>query len=456
MPRILVLGAGLVARPLVRYLLEQDGFELTVADQDVVRAEALLSARDNGTAVRLQADSSVGSDELSDLIERHDVVVSLLPANMHLMVATGCVAHGRHLVTASYVSPGMAQLDQQAREKKILLLNEVGLDPGLDHMSAMRVIRDIQGRGGRLTRFLSYCGGVPAPEANDNPWGYKISWSPRGVCMAANSSARYRMDGKLVEVSGAEVFDRPGVVDVDGFPHFEAYPNRDSLAYLELYGLGELETMYRGTLRYPGWCETMRAALELELFDDQPLTPADGGQGLTFASYMARHAGAGDVVSAAESRRVVAQRLGLGSDSPVLERLAWLGLFDEVPVPGLGEQVKSSLDIVARAMAERLAYAPGECDAIALTHFFTARFEDAGTVEQVRSTLTMRGQPDGDSAMALTVGLPAAVATRLLASGELDWPGVHIPVVAEIYEPILSELEGQGIRFVETTESRPA
>jgi len=451
MTRILVLGAGLVARPLVKYLLAQDGFQVTVADRLIQRAEALIGDAHNGRAVEL----CVGEGGLlEELIVAHDLVVSLLPAQLHPMVAGVCVELGRSMVTTSYVSPVMAGLDGAARARGLTILNEAGVDPGLDHMSAMRVIDDVHRRGGRVLRFRSYCGGVPAPDSNDNPWGYKMSWSPRGVCMAANSSARFARRGIVQNLAGALMYSQPDRLVVDGFPCFQAYPNRDSLRYAELYGMQNVETMYRGTLRYEGWCESIGAALRLNLFDDRPLELPPGA---TWAQFMAGRTG-GDPnapIGTAEIRRRVARAALLKEADPVLERFAWLGLFDETPARAGLERHPAPVDYVSHAMSERMSYAAGERDAVVMKHFFRAVFEERNIAEHITCTLVVLGEPGGESAMSRTVGLPAAVAARLIAGGIVSLPGVRIPVDACFYEPILDELAGLGIRFLETRQIEP-
>ena len=451
MPRVLVLGAGLVARPLVRYLLAQTDFHVTVADQLSENAADLIGGAGNGSAIQL----TVGEKEsVSKLVASHDVTVSLLPAQMHATIARSCMEHGKHMVTASYVNPEIEGLNEEARRKGLMILNEVGVDPGLDHMSAMRVIDDIKRRGGNVTRFQSYCGGVPAPEAANNPWGYKMSWSPRGVCMAANSSARFARNGVVKGVEGIELYANPERIDIQGFPLFYAYPNRDSLKYIDLYGLQHVQTMFRGTMRYEGWCETIQAALKLCLFEDKPLSLP---QGTTWAQFMAGRAGADPTapVDTAAARSLAAKKTGLKEDDPVIQRFEWLGLFDNTPAKDGTAENPAAIDYVAAAMVDRLAYAPGERDALVMKHFFVAAFAERNIEEHITSTLVAFGDPDGDSAMAKTVGLPAAVATRLLATGAIMVPGVHIPVDAAIYDPILDELARQEVCFVEKKYLEP-
>ncbi|MEO0077946.1 MAG: saccharopine dehydrogenase C-terminal domain-containing protein, partial [candidate division WOR-3 bacterium] len=418
MKRTLVLGAGLVSRPMVSYLLSLPDFEVWVGTRTVAKAEELVGRHPRGKAIPLLVDDEAVLDRF---VAQTDIVVSLLPYTYHVKVAGLCLKHRRPLVTTSYVSDAMRRLDQEARAAGVLLLNEIGLDPGIDHMSAMRVIHLVQQAGGRVTSFMSYCGGLPAPEANDNPLGYKFSWSPKGVVMAGRNDARYLKDGKEVFVPGNALFGHRWPLKVaDGY-EFEAYPNRNSLPYIELYGLTGISTMLRGTLRNFGWCETMKAIADLGILKDE--TVRTGLANMTYAQWFSEYA---------EGRGGAARKLGLPEEDAVLERLAWLGLFDNRPI---GIDQGSNLDILARAMLEKMAYKPGERDMIVLHHEFVAEYPDRPR-EKLYSTLIDFGVPNGDSAMARTVSLPAAIAVRMILEGRLNLTGVHIPVLPEIYEPV--------------------
>lgn len=441
MKKVLVLGAGLVCRPLVRYLLDQPDFSVTVASRTVSKAEALVAGHPKGTALQLLANETA---KLEKLVGSHDLAISLLPAPLHPVVAEMCVAHRKHMVTTSYVSPKMRTLDEAARAAGIILLNEIGVDPGIDHMSAMRIIHDVQKRGGKVVSFKSYCGGLPAPEANDNPWGYKFSWSPRGVCTAGKNAARYRENGKLVDIPGPELFTQHHPVPVEGVGELEGYPNRDSLIYIDVYGLDGIETMFRGTLRYPGWCACLKKVVDLGLLDETPVTYPHG---MTFAQWIA---GFIKARSTDRLREHVARYLNLDDKSNVLDRFEWLGLLSNDALPITGQQT-TALDILAARLDAKMPYKKGERDMLVLVHKFIARFPGKPD-ERISSTMIDFGQPDGDSSMARTVSLPAAVATKLILTGKIHDIGVHVPVKPEIYNPVLDELATMAIRCVERTE----
>jgi saccharopine dehydrogenase (NADP+, L-glutamate forming)/spermidine synthase len=356
-----------------------------------------------------------------------------------------CIAHRKPMVTASYVSDRMKALDGAAREAGVMILNEIGVDPGIDHMSAMRIIDDVRARGGTIVSFRSYCGGLPAPEANDNPFGYKFSWSPRAVCTAGKNDARYRENGEEIRIPGAELFTHTHSMHVEGLGEMDAYPNRDSLVYLDIYGLADIETMFRGTFRYKGWCDTLKKIVDLGLLDETPVTYPVGMRLAEFTASFLTVPATGDL------RADLATQLALDPASPILDRLEWLGLMSTDPVAITGEEA-TPLDVLAARMLEKMSYAPGERDMIVLCHYFTARFPN-GTGEEITSTLIDYGRPGGDSAMARTVGLPAAIGARLILSGAIGNTGVHIPVTPEIYNPVLDELARLDVKFVERTEA---
>ena len=441
MKSVLVLGAGMVSRPLVRYLLDQPDFKVTVASRTVSKAVALIDGHPDGTALPLLADDTAALDKL---VAAHDLAISLLPAPLHPVVAKMCIKHKKHMVTTSYVSPAMRELDGPARDAGVMVLNELGVDPGIDHMSAMRIIHDVEKRGGKVVSFKSFCGGLPAPEANDNPWGYKFSWSPRAVCTAGKNTAKFRLDGEQVDVPGPMLFTHVEPAMVDGVGQLEAYPNRDSLGYIDVYGLEGIETMFRGTFRYPGWCKCLKKVVDLNLLDETPITyPA----GMTFAQWMAKTIG---IDNADGIREKTASHIDLDPNDNVLDRLEWLGLFSNDELPIVGKET-TSLDILAARMDQKMGYKKGERDMIVLLHKFVAKFP-GGQQENISSTLIDYGLPGGDSSMARTVSLPAAVGAKMVLTGQITATGVHVPVQPDIYNPILDELATMDIRCIEKTE----
>jgi saccharopine dehydrogenase-like NADP-dependent oxidoreductase len=370
-----------------------------------------------------------------DAVHHADAALSLLPVGFHARVAEACIAERRPCVTTSYVSEEMRALDGEARRAGVLLLNEVGADPGIDHMLAMRAIHRLQASGATITGFRSLCGGIPAPEAADNPFRYKVSWSPRGVVLAGARPARFRRDGQVVRIAPGGVFDHSAPLVIAGLGTLELYPNGDAVRFEDEYGLHEPSAMLRGTLRWPGWCATWAALCRLGWVDE---TPDPSLAGSTFAAVALRAAGgSGD----ARPRPAVAGRLGLPPEHPILDRLEWLGLFDERPVP---PAARSRADLLVDRLQVRMAYRPGERDLVVL-HTEIAWKSTSGEPGAFRGSLVEYGEAGGDTAMSRLVGLPAAFATRRILDGTIRESGVRIPVTPGIYLPILADLEAAGV-----------
>ncbi len=437
MKRVLVLGAGLVAGPLVRYLLDVEGFHVTVASRTVDKAKQLVGNVSNGVAMPLNVKDEAA---LSTLIADHDLSISLLPYVYHPVVARYCVEHAKQMVTTSYVKDDMRAFDGAAKDAGVILLNEIGVDPGIDHMSAMQVIHRIQEAGGKLVGFTSNTGGLPAPEANDNPYGYKFSWAPRGVVLAGKNSARFLKDGDVVDVPGAELFSHHWPCEIKGFGELEVYPNRDSLPYIESYGIPSVRSMFRGTLRYPGWCDTLKAIVDLGWLDETERTDIEG---LTYGQLLQRLIGSPGVALKME----LAEHLNLPIESDILRKIEWLGLLSGEAIPAAD---KTYLDVVASRMLIKMGYVPGERDMLVMQHEFVAEYTDR--TERTYSTLIDYGIPHGNSSMSRLVGLPAAIAARMILQGEIALTGVHVPMIPEIYQPVLGELDSMGISFTETVE----
>jgi len=427
MNKILVLGAGLVSRPGVRYLLRQKNLHVTVASRTVSKAINLVKGFDNGTALELNVKNQ---DELERLIIENDIIVSLLPWTHHIKVADLCLKHNKHMATTSYVSEDMEQFDEKVKNRGLLFLNELGVDPGIDHMSAMKIIDEVHAEGGRIVHFYSYCGGLPAPEDNDNPFGYKFSWSPRGVVLASRNPAKFLENGEIVDIEGKDLFSNIEPEDIDGIGHLEVYPNRDSMPYQGIYGLEESETVKRGTYRYPGWCDTFKEMVNLGLVDD---TPMEKLKGMTFKQMMADLVG---VDYSADVAGKVAEKIGLPKDAGVISRMEWLGLFSDDTVSEAGNY----LDILCDRLQEKLFYREGERDMIILRHKFIVENADK-TRDLITSTLIDFGIPRGDTSMARTVSLPLAIGVKLMADETITLTGVQRPVQKEVYDPVMEELE---------------
>lgn len=422
----------MVAGPLIRYLLDHN-YGLTVTSLGLEDAVKLVGGDPHGTALSLDLSDDA---TLSQLVGEHDLVISLVPYSFHPLVANHCLQKGKNLITASYVSAEMAAFDQEAKEQGLIFLNEIGLDPGIDHMSAMRIIDDVHARGGKIRHFRSYCGGLPAPEANDNPYGYKFSWAPRGVLMASRNGARYWRDNHEVNVRPERLFRDMHLLDVPGAGVFEAYPNRDSLEYRDIYELGdEVRSVFRGTLRYIGWCNTMHSLVKIGMLDTEPRNSKD----MTYADYMRDLL---DAEPAEDLRVVAASRMRLPPDTLPPWNMHWLGLFSRRPI---GRDQISPLDALSEIMQDKLRYNPGERDMVVLFHEFKAWFAEDDHYECLTSSLVDYGVRYGDSSMSRTVSLPAAIAARLILEGKITSRGVLRPVIPEIYNPVLDELANLNI-----------
>lgn len=436
MKKILILGAGLVSKPGVVFLLE-NGFDVTVASRTVEKAQKIIQGFENGTAKELVVENS---DALENLVKENDIVVSLLPWTLHIIVARCCLKNDTFMATTSYVSEDMQKLDADIKAKNLLFLNEIGVDPGIDHMSAMQIIDNVHAQGGKVRHFYSICGGLPAPDDNDNPFGYKFSWSPKGVVLASRNAASFFENGKEVNIKGEDLFLNYRVENVDGLGEFEIYANRDSMPYKEIYGLKDALTVMRGTYRNIGWCDTFKKIVDLGLVDDNP---TKGLSGISYKKMMADIAGVSDTD---DVMAAVAQKAGIEKDHFVINNLAWLGMFSDDIVPAFDNR----LDILSEKLLEKLYYKDGEKDMLLLRHTFVIENEDKSE-KTITSTLIDYGIPHGDSSMARTVSLPLGIGVKLMAEGKIDLTGVQIPIKKEIYEPVLNGLEQLNIKMIEKT-----
>ncbi len=433
MKRAVIFGSGHVARPAIRTLLET-GHRVTVATDVPEQARAMIDGHPNGDVRRVDAGDRESVREV--LGDDAGAALSLLPIQFHVRIAEACVSQRIHFVCTSYVTPEMRALNGLARRRGLVFLNEVGADPGLDHMQAMRIIDQVRDAGGQVTGFRSVCGGLPAPGSDDNPFRYRLSWTPRGVVMAGGRWARYLENGKLVPVRRFTIFDHAAEIEAGELGTMESIPNGDSLRYLDEYGLDDVHTLFRGTLRWPGWCRIWSALTRLGYLDDAPDASLSGAS----QSVEMWHAAGGR--TGESSRDAAARALGLDRGHEVLNALEWLGLFSDETVP---ESARSRADLLVDRMQRTMTYGPDQRDMLALAH--EVAWEDAsGQARLTRATLTEYGTPGGDTAMARTVGLPSAYAVRRILDGTIDTPGVRIPTDRETYRPILADLADAGIR----------
>ncbi len=432
MYRILLLGSGMVVRPLVRYLSAKPDVTLGMAARSLEKAKSIIGGR----PIELHHLDLADSVRLKHILESYDVAISMLPYTFHVQIAQMCLETRTHLVTTSYVSEEMQALDLPAKDAGLIFLNEIGLDPGIDHMTAMRVIDRVHQEGGKVIAFQSACGGLPSPEAITNPLGYKFSWSPRGVVLAARNAARYLKDGQIVEVPSAKLFEHCESLHIEGLGTLEMYPNRDALIYRDRYGLSEAKTVFRGTLRNAGWCSLWRAIVQLGLLDLEPRET----RGMTIRSFVLNLLGAD---KSADPVQVIADRLNTTPLDFNIYKLGWIGLFEDRPID---DERIAPLDLLVRLLEEKLAFGEHERDMIVLYHNFIV---DLHGQRRIESLLVDFGQVDGDSAMARTVSLPAAIGAYLIATGQVKERGVIIPVTPELYEPVLQELQSLGIHMNE-------
>lgn len=432
--KVLVLGAGFVTRPLVRYLTDNK-VHITVADKFVEKAEAVVKGRSNAVAKDLNINDQ---GELEKAIASHDLTISLLPAYRHVEVAKLCLKRSKHFFSTSYVKPEIRKMEKDVKKKGLLFMNELGADPGLDHMSAVKIFDDVRQRGGEIKSFMSYCGGLPAPEANDNPWGYKFSWSPASVLIASKNRFKFLKDGKIEEGPGGQLFDNCQRLKIEGLGEFEAYPNRNSTQYIDLYGLKNAHTVARWTLRNKGWCGVMKHIPKTGLLNTNRKA---GFVGMTRKEFLAACM---NEDSPENIRQKLIKKLKIDGQHDLIKWFDWLGVFSDEEIV---RKNKSSLKVFAGIMLDKMAYKESERDMLVLFHDVTAQFNEKK--ERTTSTLIDYGIPKGNSAMSRTVGLPCAIGVKLFLDGKYKLSGVHIPVDRAVYIPILEELEAQGISFTE-------
>ncbi|MFM8431620.1 MAG: saccharopine dehydrogenase C-terminal domain-containing protein [Bacteroidota bacterium] len=443
MKKILLIGAGRSSTVLIDYLLSRSQSEewlITVGDisEELVRSK--VGDHPNSRAIRFNSsDSSQCSIEVSNA----DLVISLLPANMHVEVARQCVESGKSLVTASYIAPEMRALDQEARNKGVLLLNECGLDPGIDHMSAMEIFREITAQGGRLDAFYSYTGGLVAPESDDNPWGYKFSWNPRNVILAGQGTACFMEGGKQRYLPYQRLFLQSRPVSVPGAGTFDGYANRDSLMYRKLYDIENIPTLLRGTLRKQGYCRAWHVFVQLGLTDDS--YSLENSSSMSYADLVA--ALLPERASGETLRQAVARCCGFSESEPAMQLVEWTGIFSDLPI---GAEKVTPAQALQKLLEPRWLLKSDDKDLVVMQHRF---HYSIGSKKMVRtSSLIVKGEDQSRTAMAKTVGLPIGIAARNILNGNIHEKGVALPLSEGICKPILAELKSHGVDFTEQVE----
>lgn len=438
MVKILIIGAGRSASSLITYLLKNAviyNWQVTVADNNLELAQSRIGKCSHAEAVLFDVNNP---NEREAFIKSNDFVVSMLPANMHLSVAKDCLRLGRHLATASYVSNEMRELDKEAKQKNLFFLNECGLDPGIDHASAMKIINDLKSKGAEITSFKSYCGGLVAPESNDNPWGYKFSWNPRNVVLAGQSTAQYLENGKVKFIPYTRLFTQIDKINVEGYGVFDAYANRDSIGYKEPYGLHSVKTLLRGTLRQEGYCKAWNVFIKLGLTDDTSVI--HHANELSYSQLLDAFLPPGKQ----NVKDKLKQFIGFGWDKDIEQKIEYLDLFSDKKIT-LKEGTPAQL--LQNLLEEKWKLKKGDKDMIVMQHIFD--YELKGKHHQLTSSLVVTGDDEDHTAMAKTVGLPLGITVKNFLIGKFKLSGVQIPIIKEIYEPLLIELEEYNICFRE-------
>ena len=502
MKHIVLFGAGKSATVLIDYLnqLAATGVcGVTVADSNLAAVQLKLGVAPAAVAAQVNIENET---ERKALVQQADIVISLMPPALHYLLALDCVALGKHLLTASYTSEELKKLQPEIDSKGLLFLSEMGLDPGIDHMSAMQLIHSIQSAGGMITAFKSHCGGLVAPESDDNPWHYKISWNPRNVVLAGKAGAVYKEDGREVQLGYEQLFTTDHLVQVPGLDTLAYYANRDSLSYAALYNLQHAETFLRTTLRYPDFCAGWKNIVDLRLTDEEKIYDTNG---LSIAAFFKQHfdtyhfnqwlnnllssrlsyvqemmenltrlmdaeeqalregadpeenfmvvdeKGELSTVDLAEVKDKAAETVALKMHeaNTTMKQLLFLGLDDEETLINKG--LCSAADVLQFILETKLALQPHDKDLIVMLHEIT--FTLLGVNRKINSSLVVKGEDHLRTAMAKTVGLPLGIAARLLLEGKILARGLHIPIIPAIYEPVLKELANYGIAFTETDEA---
>jgi saccharopine dehydrogenase-like NADP-dependent oxidoreductase len=440
MKKILVIGSGRSSTSLIKYLLDNSDLEkwtVTVVDFNLKLAESKVGNHQNGFSYQLDANDDVKRKEY---IQSSDVVISMLPAHMHFKVLKDSVDYGVHVITPSYITNEIKTLNENALKKNILVLNELGLDPGIDHMSAKKLIDQVKAKGGDVKGFESYTGGLVAPESDDNPWNYKFTWNPRNVVLAGQGgSAKFIKEGKYKYIPYHKLFRRTDIIDVPGFGKFEGYPNRDSLKYRSIYELDNISTMYRGTLRKVGFCRAWNIFVQLGATDDSYIV--EGSENMTNREFINSFLKFNTYDSVELKLR---HYLRIEQDDYMWEKLVWLGIFENKKI---GLKDASPAQILQKILQEKWSLSPQDKDMIVMWHRVTYTLDNIE--KKLISHMAYIGKNSNATAMSDTVGLPLGIATKMLLNGSIKTRGVVLPLDKQIYDPVLKELKQFGIDFVE-------
>ena len=437
---ILVLGAGLSSSSLIRYLLKNAStynWQVRIVDQNPFLVEQKINGNPNGVALSFDA---LSSEARKPQIEQADLVISMLPARFHIEIAEDCVSLKTNLITPSYISPEMKALDTRAKQAGIIIMNEIGVDPGIDHMSAMKIIHSIQSKGGIVTSFKSFCGGLIAPESDNNPWNYKFTWNPRNVVLAGQGGAAcFIRNGEYKYIPYNRLFGRLDYLTIEGYGDFVGYANRDSLSYRETYGLTGIPTIFRGTLRRPGYCEAWDVFIELGMTDDS--YKMVGTEALTPRAFLNAFLPYNPNKSVEDKFKdfLREDRINL------YNKFEWLGLFEKEPLVGI--ESASPAQVLQKILVDKLSLQDGDKDMLVMIHEF--EYELNGENHKLNAYMVNIGEDELYTSMSNTVGLPVAICAKMILTGELTTTGVTLPVQKEVYNPILDELEEYDICFVE-------
>lgn len=438
---VLIIGAGRSASSLIQYLLnksEAEDLHLIIGDLSLASAQKKTNNHPNATAIALDV---FDQNQREDAIQKADIVISMLPAHLHIEVARDCIVFKKHMVTASYISDAMQELDVLAKENNLIFMNEIGLDPGIDHMSAMKVIHEIRAKGGKMLLFESFCGGLVAPESDTNLWNYKFTWAPRNVVLAGQGgAAKFIQEGTYKYIPYWNLFRRTEFLEVEGYGRFEAYSNRDSLKYLDVYGLNDVLTLYRGTIRRVGFSKAWNMFVQLGMTDDSYIM--EDSSTMSYREFVNSFLPYHPTDSVEIKMRLI---LKIDQDDSMWDKLLELDLFNRDKKVGLKNATPAQ--ILEKILTDSWALQPKDKDMIVMYHKFG--YELNGKKEQIDSKMVCIGEDQTYTAMAKTVGLPVAMATLLILNGKIKTPGVQLPIREEVYLPILKELEEYGVVFKE-------